>query len=174
MRHVRQVAMPHMRTTGWDAQPRPRHFKGVATWIDPRSPPVRVFPPSPPPSRPAPTTVAETAPQCPRCRSTHLSAYQGGFSAGKAVAGAVLLGPLGLVAGALGRNDVHLGCVSCGHHWDPKNLGIIDSIAIANPPAAAAEKTTTTKAVRFGAGGCLLMCLAFLVVTALLVSIMRH
>ena len=43
-----------------------------------------------------------------------------GFSVGKAVAGAVLLGPVGLVGGALGKKKAAYCCGKCGfqHEYD--------------------------------------------------------
>lgn len=55
---------------------------------------------------------------CPRCHTGYLRAIgerTGGFSGGKAVAGAVLVGPLGLVAGALGKKKVMYQCQKCGY-----------------------------------------------------------
>lgn len=56
--------------------------------------------------------------RCPVCSSGTLQAIgerKGGFSGGKAVAGAVLAGPLGLAAGALGKKLVTYRCSSCGY-----------------------------------------------------------
>ena len=39
----------------------------------------------------------------------------GGFSGGKAVAGAVIAGPLGIAAGALGKKKVTYKCSKCGY-----------------------------------------------------------
>lgn len=55
---------------------------------------------------------------CPKCRMGYLSAIgerKGGFSGGKAVTGAVLLGPLGLAAGALGKKKTTYVCNRCGY-----------------------------------------------------------
>ena len=43
-----------------------------------------------------------------------------GFSVGKAAVGAVLLGPIGLVGGALGKKKVFYCCGKCGfqHEYD--------------------------------------------------------
>ena len=43
-----------------------------------------------------------------------------GFSVGKAAAGALLLGPVGLVGGALGKKKVTYCCGKCGfkHEYD--------------------------------------------------------
>lgn len=55
---------------------------------------------------------------CPRCYRGYMQAAgerTGGFSGGKAVAGAVLLGPLGLAAGALGKKKTTYVCNKCGY-----------------------------------------------------------
>jgi len=44
-----------------------------------------------------------------------MSERKGGFSGGKAVLGAVLLGPIGLVGGALGKKKETYQCNSCGY-----------------------------------------------------------
>ena len=43
-----------------------------------------------------------------------------GFSAGKAAAGAILLGPVGLVGGALGKKTATYYCRECGFKNDYK------------------------------------------------------
>jgi hypothetical protein len=40
-----------------------------------------------------------------------------GFGAGRAIGGALLLGPLGLLAGATAKNKILLTCLKCGHRW---------------------------------------------------------
>lgn len=57
--------------------------------------------------------------QCPKCHSTSLSAQKRGFSGGKAVAGAVLTGGVGLLAGLHGKDKLAIYCMNCGHSWDP-------------------------------------------------------
>ena len=44
---------------------------------------------------------------------------QKGFSLGKATAGAILLGPLGLIGGLHGSKSIELVCQSCGQKWKP-------------------------------------------------------
>jgi ribosomal protein S27E len=56
---------------------------------------------------------------CPKCNSTQITAHQKGFSAGKAIAGDLLLGPLGLLAGQIGRNDIIITCLNCGTQFAP-------------------------------------------------------
>ena len=56
---------------------------------------------------------------CPKCKQMYsmeaMSERKGGFSGGKAVAGAVLLGPVGLIGGALGKRKVMYQCLKCGY-----------------------------------------------------------
>jgi hypothetical protein len=54
---------------------------------------------------------------CPKCGSMSLNASKKGFGAGKAAVGALLLGPLGLAAGAIGSGDVTITCLKCGKQW---------------------------------------------------------
>ena len=55
---------------------------------------------------------------CPMCGSAgkwkKVDEGKTGFSAGKAAAGAVLLGPVGLVGGALGKKTEYWACGNCG------------------------------------------------------------
>lgn len=72
---------------------------------------------------PIPTSQPNTDPiTCPNCASTQISADNKGFSGGKAVGGAVLLGPLGLLAGLHGRKKVMVACLNCGHRWRPGSI----------------------------------------------------
>ncbi len=55
---------------------------------------------------------------CPSCRLGTLHAAgerKGGFSGGKAVLGAVIAGPVGLAAGALGKKKITYRCDRCGY-----------------------------------------------------------
>ncbi len=55
---------------------------------------------------------------CPACRRgllCKIGERTGGFSAGKATAGAVLLGPIGLLGGALGKKKMTYQCNKCGY-----------------------------------------------------------
>jgi RNA polymerase subunit RPABC4/transcription elongation factor Spt4 len=56
---------------------------------------------------------------CPVCGSANFTSVKKGFSIGKAAAGGVLLGPLGLLGGALGSNDTAFRCQKCGYRWTP-------------------------------------------------------
>ena len=55
--------------------------------------------------------------RCPKCGSTSLSVDRKGFGYGKAVAGAVIAGPIGLLAGGIGANKTMVTCMSCGHKY---------------------------------------------------------
>ena len=62
--------------------------------------------------------------KCPMCGEKQkwilVDQTKKGFSVGKAAAGAVLLGPVGLIGGALGKKKVAYACGSCGfqHEYD--------------------------------------------------------
>jgi len=77
--------------------------------------------PAPPPSKRARIKENRAAGVacCPKCGSTSLSANQKGFRPGRAVAGAVLTGGIGLVAGGIGAKKVEVTCLNCGHKYTP-------------------------------------------------------
>jgi hypothetical protein len=54
---------------------------------------------------------------CPKCNSTQLSANKRGFSAGNALAGAILTGGVGLLAGGIGSSNVSITCLKCGFKY---------------------------------------------------------
>jgi len=54
---------------------------------------------------------------CPKCHSISLSSNKKGFGVGKAVIGAAVVGPLGLIAGNLGAKKVRVTCIKCGHQF---------------------------------------------------------
>ncbi len=62
--------------------------------------------------------------KCPMCGTyskwKKVDESKKGFSVGKAAVGAVLLGPVGLVGGALGKKRTFYCCGSCGfqHEYD--------------------------------------------------------
>jgi ribosomal protein S27E len=71
----------------------------------------------------APTTKPTYVPQgtvrCPKCGSEQVGAGNKGFGLGKAAAGLVLLGPLGLLGGVVGSKKIVVSCLNCGHQWQP-------------------------------------------------------
>ena len=59
---------------------------------------------------------------CPKCTSTQLSADERGVSVGGAVAGAVLAGGVGALAGGLiGSGATRIDCFDCGYRFKPSN-----------------------------------------------------
>ena len=57
--------------------------------------------------------------KCPKCGSTQITTDKKGFSGKKAVAGAVLTGGIGLLAGTIGSNKIVITCLSCGKQFKP-------------------------------------------------------
>lgn len=59
---------------------------------------------------------------CPACKEVdgwkHVDTDKKGFSVGKAAVGAVLVGPVGLVGGALGKKKETYYCTKCGFQHD--------------------------------------------------------
>lgn len=61
--------------------------------------------------------VSDNVVRCPKCGSTSISADKKGFGVGKAVVGAAIAGPIGLVGGNIGAKKVRVTCLNCGHQW---------------------------------------------------------
>lgn len=57
--------------------------------------------------------------RCPKCNSNQITANKKGFSGGKAVAGAVLTGGIGILAGTIGSGKVVITCLACGNKFKP-------------------------------------------------------
>jgi RNA polymerase subunit RPABC4/transcription elongation factor Spt4 len=55
---------------------------------------------------------------CPKCASKELHAEHKGFSGGKALAGAIVTGGIGLLAGTIGSRDVQITCLKCGNKFN--------------------------------------------------------
>ncbi len=56
---------------------------------------------------------------CPKCGSTSITANKKGVGIGKAAVGAVVAGPIGLLAGGIGKNKITCTCLNCGHKFKP-------------------------------------------------------
>jgi hypothetical protein len=61
----------------------------------------------------------ENSIRCPKCKSTQITANKTGFSVGKAAAGILLTGGIGIAAGAIGKNKIIITCLSCGENFKP-------------------------------------------------------
>ena len=61
--------------------------------------------------------IKQGIPFCPRCLSTNITANKKGFGIGKGLVGAVALGPVGLLAGGIGKNKVECTCLNCGNKF---------------------------------------------------------
>ncbi|MFA5424873.1 MAG: hypothetical protein WC374_13545 [Phycisphaerae bacterium] len=55
--------------------------------------------------------------KCPRCGSEQITANKKGYGVGKAAAGVILTGGIGLLAGGIGSKKVIITCLNCGHGW---------------------------------------------------------
>jgi ribosomal protein S27E len=63
--------------------------------------------------------IMEDQIKCGKCGSTQITAQKKGFSIGKAAAGAILTGGIGLAAGAIGSGKIIITCLNCGNQFKP-------------------------------------------------------
>jgi hypothetical protein len=109
---------------------------------------------------------------CPKCGSNQITANKKGFSGGKAVAGAVLTGGIGLLAGTIGSSKVVCTCLACGNQFKAGQGKVVYEDGDALPklakldPAFEARKKKTSKAAKT-----ILIILAILIVVIVLGSI---
>lgn len=62
---------------------------------------------------------------CPKCGSRELHAEHKGFSGGKALAGAIVTGGIGLLAGTIGSRDTQITCLKCGKKFKAGEARIV-------------------------------------------------
>ena len=67
----------------------------------------------------APRTYGGEDIVCPRCYSSNVRTGKKGFGLGKAAIGGLILGPVGLLGGFIGKNQLKFTCQACGSSWSP-------------------------------------------------------
>ena len=75
---------------------------------------------------------------CPKCGSRELHAEHKGFSGGKALAGALITGGIGLLAGTIGSRDTQITCLKCG-----KKFKAGEARVVRNPSSVSISTTQT-------------------------------
>ena len=69
---------------------------------------------------------------CPKCGSRELHAEHKGFSGGKALAGVLVTGGIGLLAGTIGSRDTQITCLKCGNKF---KAGEARVVKVSNNPS---------------------------------------
>lgn len=59
---------------------------------------------------------------CPKCKGHSIVQSTKGFSIGKAVAGGLIVGPVGLLAGTHKSKDIRFTCLDCGHKFSVDDI----------------------------------------------------
>jgi|SRR5690625_585511 len=65
-------------------------------------------------------TETQSLPTCPQCNSSNIVANKKGYGAIKGLAGAVVVGPLGLLGGFHKSRSLRITCLNCSHSWNLK------------------------------------------------------
>ena len=70
---------------------------------------------------------------CPKCGSRELHSDKKGFSGGQALAGAVLTGGIGLLAGTIGSKNVQITCLKCGKRFKAGEATVVKHVVTVSP-----------------------------------------
>lgn len=106
---------------------------------------------------------------CPKCGSSQLVANKKGFGAGKALAGAVITGGVGLLAGFIGSGKVKITCLKCGSKW---KLGELRTTPLENKEDNEVEDLDSSTEGNNGCGivGAIIIAVVFSLIYATLCS----
>jgi stress response protein SCP2/tellurite resistance protein len=63
---------------------------------------------------------------CPRCNSTNVRSGEKGFGLGKAAIGGLILGPVGLLGGFIGKKQLKFTCNNCNNSWSPSQTDYME------------------------------------------------
>ena len=88
--------------------------------------------------------------RCPYCNSKNIHAHKKGFSGKRAVAGPVLTGGVGILAGTIGSNNIKLTCLNCGKTFDPGDKERMDEAI--NQAVNMGTPDTVLVCILFGGG----------------------
>lgn len=80
---------------------------------------------------------------CPKCGSRELHAEHRGFSGGKALAGALLTGGIGLLAGTIGSKETQITCLKCGNKFKAGEAKVVK-----NTPNASADENKIIELIK--------------------------
>ncbi|MEH7120768.1 TerD family protein [Neobacillus vireti] len=86
------------------------------------------YPQSPPSAAPISGHASYSGDEimCPRCHSTNVRTGKKGFGIGKAAIGGLILGPVGLLGGFIGKNQLKFTCNHCGNAWSPSQTDYVE------------------------------------------------
>lgn len=76
---------------------------------------------------------------CPKCASRDLHAEHKGFSGGKALAGVLITGGIGLLAGTIGSRDTQITCLKCGNRFKAGEAKVIRNTSSSSDEAKVIE-----------------------------------
>ena len=76
---------------------------------------------------------------CPKCASRELHAEHKGFSGGKALAGVLVTGGIGLLAGTIGSRETQITCLKCGNRFKAGEAKVIRNTSKASDEAQIIE-----------------------------------